>query len=31
VGDEDPYEHRQIMVACERVPDAQIITFPGGI
>ncbi|RZT16851.1 hypothetical protein EV649_4384 [Kribbella sp. VKM Ac-2569] len=29
-SDEDPYEHRQVTLARERVPDAQIITFPGG-
>jgi hypothetical protein len=27
---EDPYEHRQIQAARERVPEAQILTFPGG-
>jgi pimeloyl-ACP methyl ester carboxylesterase len=29
-SDEDPYEHRQIAAARERVPEAEIITFPGG-
>jgi len=27
---EDPYEHRQIAATRERVPEAQVITFPGG-
>ena len=27
---EDPYEHRQIPAAGERVPGAEILTFPGG-
>ena len=27
---EDPYEHRQIQAARERVPNAEILTFPGG-
>jgi pimeloyl-ACP methyl ester carboxylesterase len=27
---EDPYEHRQIPAARERVPGAEILTFPGG-
>lgn len=27
---EDPYEHRQIDATRERVPEADIITFPGG-
>lgn len=27
---EDAYEHRQAEVACERVPHAEILTFPGG-
>ncbi|GAA3082254.1 pimeloyl-ACP methyl ester carboxylesterase/SAM-dependent methyltransferase [Kribbella aluminosa] len=27
---EDPYEHRQLDAARERVPEARIITFPGG-
>ncbi|WP_406055547.1 alpha/beta fold hydrolase [Kribbella sp. NBC_00889] len=27
---EDPYEHRQITATRERVPEARIITFPGG-
>ena len=29
-SDEDPYEHRQIQAARERVPEAKILTFPGG-
>ena len=29
-SDEDPYEHHQLTAARERVPEAQIITFPGG-
>jgi pimeloyl-ACP methyl ester carboxylesterase len=29
-SDEDPYEHRQIPAARERVPQADILTFPGG-
>src|SRR4029079_19242336 len=29
-SDEDPYEHRQIQAARERVPQAEILTFPGG-
>jgi len=29
-SDEDPYEHRQITAARERVPGATILTFPGG-
>src|SRR5215813_5734261 len=27
---EDPYEHRQIPATRARVPDAEILTFPGG-
>jgi pimeloyl-ACP methyl ester carboxylesterase len=27
---EDPYEHRQIQATRERVPRAEILTFPGG-
>jgi len=27
---EDAYEHRQVTAARERVPEAQILTFPGG-
>jgi len=27
---EDPYEHRQIAATRERVPQAEILTFPGG-
>jgi pimeloyl-ACP methyl ester carboxylesterase len=29
-SDEDPYEHRQIPAARERVPQAEVQTFPGG-
>ena len=29
-SEEDPYEHRQIPAARERVPDADVLTFPGG-
>jgi pimeloyl-ACP methyl ester carboxylesterase len=29
-SEEDPYEHRQIPAARERVPGVQILTFPGG-
>ena len=29
-SDEDPYEHRQIPATRERVPQAQVRTFPGG-
>ena len=29
-SEEDPYEHRQIPAARERVPDAGVLTFPGG-
>ena len=29
-SDEDPYEHRQIAATRERVPEAEIISFPGG-
>jgi pimeloyl-ACP methyl ester carboxylesterase len=29
-SDEDPYEYRQIPAARERVPQAEILTFPGG-
>ena len=29
-SDEDPYEHRQILATRERVPRAEILTFPGG-
>ncbi len=29
-SDQDPYEHRQIQATRERVPNAQILTFPGG-
>ena len=29
-SDEDPYEHRQIPAVRERVPQAEILTFPGG-
>jgi pimeloyl-ACP methyl ester carboxylesterase len=29
-SEEDPYEHRQIPAARERVPQAEVLTFPGG-
>jgi pimeloyl-ACP methyl ester carboxylesterase len=29
-SDEDPYEHRQIRAARQRVPQAHFLTFPGG-
>jgi pimeloyl-ACP methyl ester carboxylesterase len=29
-SDEDAYEHRQVQATRQRVPQAQIITFPGG-
>ena len=29
-SDEDPYEHRQIRATRERVPEAEVLTFPGG-
>jgi pimeloyl-ACP methyl ester carboxylesterase len=29
-SDEDAYEHRQIPAARERVPQAEVLTFPGG-
>ncbi len=29
-SDEDPYEHRQIKATRERVPGAEVLTFPGG-
>ena len=29
-SDEDPYEHRQIAATHERVPQAEILSFPGG-
>src|ERR1043165_2164682 len=29
-SDEDPYEHRQIPATRERVPPAEVLTFPGG-
>jgi pimeloyl-ACP methyl ester carboxylesterase len=29
-SDEDPYEHRQITAARQRVPEAEVLTFPGG-
>jgi pimeloyl-ACP methyl ester carboxylesterase len=29
-SDEDPYEHRQVAAARERVPQAEVLTFPGG-
>jgi pimeloyl-ACP methyl ester carboxylesterase len=27
---EDPYEHRQIQATRDRVPEAEVLTFPGG-
>jgi pimeloyl-ACP methyl ester carboxylesterase len=29
-SDEDPYEHRQIQATRQRVPAAEVLTFPGG-
>jgi pimeloyl-ACP methyl ester carboxylesterase len=29
-SDEDPYEHRQIQATRERVPQAEVLAFPGG-
>ena len=29
-SDEDPYEHRQVKATRERVPGAEVLTFPGG-
>jgi pimeloyl-ACP methyl ester carboxylesterase len=29
-SDEDPYEHRQIPATRERMPQAEVLTFPGG-
>jgi pimeloyl-ACP methyl ester carboxylesterase len=29
-SDQDPYEHRQIEAARQRVPGAELLTFPGG-
>jgi pimeloyl-ACP methyl ester carboxylesterase len=29
-SDEDPYEHRQIQATRQRVPQAEILSFPGG-
>jgi pimeloyl-ACP methyl ester carboxylesterase len=29
-SDEDPYEHRQIPATRQRVPEAEVVTFPGG-
>jgi pimeloyl-ACP methyl ester carboxylesterase len=29
-SDEDPYEHRQIPATRARVPEAEVLTFPGG-
>ena len=29
-SEQDPYEHRQITAARQRVPQAEILTFPGG-
>jgi pimeloyl-ACP methyl ester carboxylesterase len=28
--EEDPYEHRQIPATRQRVPQAEVLTFPGG-
>jgi pimeloyl-ACP methyl ester carboxylesterase len=29
-SEEDPYEHRQLSAVRERVPEAEVLTFPGG-
>jgi pimeloyl-ACP methyl ester carboxylesterase len=29
-SEEDPYEHRQVVATRERVPQAEVLTFPGG-
>jgi pimeloyl-ACP methyl ester carboxylesterase len=29
-SEEDPYEHRQISATRERIPQVQVLTFPGG-
>jgi pimeloyl-ACP methyl ester carboxylesterase len=29
-SEQDPYEHRQIQATRQRVPEAEILTFPGG-
>jgi len=29
-SDDDPYEHRQIPATRQRVPQAEVLTFPGG-
>jgi pimeloyl-ACP methyl ester carboxylesterase len=29
-SEQDPYEHRQIQATRQRVPEAQVLTFPGG-
>jgi pimeloyl-ACP methyl ester carboxylesterase len=29
-SDQDPYEHRQIPATRQRVPEAEVLTFPGG-
>jgi pimeloyl-ACP methyl ester carboxylesterase len=29
-SDEDPYEHRQLPATRQRVPQAEVLTFPGG-
>jgi pimeloyl-ACP methyl ester carboxylesterase len=29
-SDEDPYEHKQVPATRERVPQAEVLTFPGG-
>jgi hypothetical protein len=30
-GDEDLYAHRQIQATRQRVPGAEVLTFPGGL
>jgi pimeloyl-ACP methyl ester carboxylesterase len=29
-SDDDPYEHRQVQATRQRVPEAEVLTFPGG-
>lgn len=29
-SDEDPYEHRQVAATRQRLPEAEVIAFPGG-
>jgi hypothetical protein len=29
-SEEDPYEHRQIDATRQRVPEAEVLSFPGG-